>query len=280
MAKKPNVPKNNGSRSNDAEPLLPNPSLNLAAKTGRPTEDSLLFAWDQELRERAAAFTHSDTWRVLRIRGEFVTGFDALAEIGPAVTIFGSARVGPDHPMYKSARDVGGLLAKAGLATITGGGPGIMEAANRGASEAGGVSVGANIELPMEQGVNRWVNVPLNFRYFFVRKTMFVKYAEGFIIFPGGYGTLDELFESLTLIQTGKLWNFPIVLFGSEFWTGLVDWIEKRLVTDLMIKLEDRNLFRVTDDPQEAVNVMLASFRKHSEQLLLDDLDRMPGDLR
>jgi predicted Rossmann-fold nucleotide-binding protein len=177
--------------------------------------------------------------------GEFVSGFDSLAEIGPAVTIFGSARVGPDHPMYKAAREVGGLLAKSGLATITGGGPGIMEAANRGASEAGGVSVGANIELPMEQGVNRWVNVPLNFRYFFVRKTMFVKYA-----------------------------------FDSEFWAGLVDWIEKRLVTDLMIKLEDRNLFRITDDPQEAVDVMLASFRKHSEQLLLDDLDRMPGDLR
>jgi uncharacterized protein (TIGR00730 family) len=280
MPKKPNASKSNGSRSADREPLLPNPSLNLAAKTGRPTEDSLLFAWDQELRERAAAFTHSDTWRVLRIMGEFVSGFDALAEIGPAVTIFGSARVGTDHPMYKAARDVGGRLAKAGLATITGGGPGIMEAANRGAAEAGGVSVGANIELPMEQGVNQWVNVPLNFRYFFVRKTMFVKYAEGFIIFPGGYGTLDELFESLTLIQTGKLWNFPVVLFGTEFWDGLVDWIEKRLVTDLMIKHEDRNIFRVTDNPQEAVDIMLASFRKHSEQLLLDDLDRMPGDLR
>jgi uncharacterized protein (TIGR00730 family) len=280
MAKKSNASKSNGSRSADREPLLPNPSLNLAAKTGRPTEDSLLFAWDQELRERAAAFTHSDTWRVRRIMGEFVSGFDALAEIGPAVTIFGSARVRPNHPMYKAAQETGKLLAKAGLATITGGGPGIMEAANRGAAEAGGVSVGANIELPMEQGVNRWVNVPLNFRYFFVRKTMFVKYAEGFIIFPGGYGTLDELFESLTLIQTGKLWNFPIVLFGAEFWAGLVDWIEKRLVTDLMIKLEDRNLFRVTDDPQEAVDIMLASFRRHSEQLLLDDLDRMPGDLR
>jgi uncharacterized protein (TIGR00730 family) len=280
MPKKPNASKSNGSRSGDREPLLPNPSLNLAAKTGRPTEDSLLFAWDQELRERAAAFTHSDTWRVLRIMGEFVSGFDALAEIGPAVTIFGSARVGPSHPMYKAAREVGKLLAKAGLATITGGGRGILEAANRGAAEAGGTSVGANIELPMEQGVNRWVNVPLNFRYFFVRKTMFVKYAEGFIIFPGGYGTLDELFESLTLIQTGKLWNFPVVLFGTEFWDGLVDWIEKRLVTDLMIKHEDRNIFRVTDNPQEAVDIMLASFRKHSEQLLLDDLDRMPGDLR
>ena len=260
--------------------MIPNPTINVAARTGKPTEDSLLFAWDQELRDRAAAFTHSDTWRVLRIMGEFVAGFDALAEVGPAVTIFGSARVTPSHPMYKAAREVGKRLAKAGLGTITGCGPGIMEAANRGASEAGGVSIGANIELPMEQGVNRWVNVPLNFRYFFVRKTMFVKYAEGFIIFPGGYGTLDELFEALTLIQTGKLWNFPIVLFDTAYWSGLVEWIESRLEAEGMIKPEDRGLFKVTDDPQTAVDVMLDSYRRHSEQRLLEEADRVPGDLR
>ena len=280
MPEKPREPKSNGARNTKREPLIPNPTINVAARTGKPTEDSLLFAWDQELRDRAAAFTHSDTWRVLRIMGEFVAGFDALAEVGPAVTIFGSARVTPSHPMYKAAREVGRRLAKAGLGTITGGGPGIMEAANRGASEAGGVSIGANIELPMEQGVNRWVNVPLNFRYFFVRKTMFVKYAEGFIIFPGGYGTLDELFEALTLIQTGKLWNFPIVLFDTAYWSGLVEWIESRLEAEGMIKPEDRGLFKVTDDPQTAVDVMLDSYRRHSEQRLLDEADRVPGDLR
>jgi len=267
--------------SNDAkrEPLVPNPTINRAARAGKPTEDSLLFAWNQQQRERTAAFTHSDTWRVLRITGEFVAGFDALAELGPAVTIFGSARVGPNDRMYKAARDVGKRLAQAGLATITGGGPGIMEAANRGAQEGGGLSVGANIELPMEQGLNRWVTLPLNFHYFFVRKTMFVKYAEGFIIFPGGYGTLDELFESLTLIQTGKLWNFPVVLFGSEFWSGLVAWIETTLVGEAKITAEDRKLFTVTDDPQEAVDILVRSFRRHSEELR-DLADLTPGDLR
>jgi uncharacterized protein (TIGR00730 family) len=181
--------------------------------------------------------------------------------------------------MYRAARDVGKRLAEAGLATITGGGPGIMEAANRGAHEGGGQSIGANIELPMEQGLNRWVTLPLNFHYFFVRKTMFVKYAEGFIIFPGGYGTLDELFESLTLIQTGKLWNFPVVLFGSEFWSGLVEWIENRLVGESKITPNDRKLFTVTDDPQEAVDIMVASFRRHSEELRVES-DVTPGDLR
>jgi uncharacterized protein (TIGR00730 family) len=268
-----------GAKGAKRESLVPNPTINRAARSGKPTEDSLLFAWDQQQRERAAAFTHSDTWRVLRITGEFVAGFDALAEVGPAVTIFGSARVGPNDHMYKAARDVGKRLAASGLATITGGGPGIMEAANRGAQEGGGLSIGANIELPMEQGLNRWVTLPLNFHYFFVRKTMFVKYAEGFIIFPGGYGTLDELFESLTLIQTGKLWNFPVVLFGSEFWSGLVEWIEKTLVGESKITPNDRNLFTVTDDPQEAVDIMVASFRRHSEELRVES-DFTPGDLR
>lgn len=274
--KRPNIKTANGDKR---EPLVPNPTINRAARSGKPTEDSLLFAWDQQQREHTAAFTHSDTWRVLRITGEFVAGFDALAEVGPAVTIFGSARVGPHDRMYKAAREVGKLLAKAGLGTITGGGPGIMEAANRGAQEAGGLSIGANIELPMEQGLNRWVTLPLNFHYFFVRKTMFVKYAEGFIIFPGGYGTLDELFESLTLIQTGKLWNFPVVLFGSEFWSGLVDWIDGTLLEEAKISAHDRTLFTVTDDPQEAVSIMVDSFRRHSEERH-NLTDRTPGDFR
>lgn len=261
------------------ETMIPNPTINRAARSGKPTEDTLLFQWTKRDQEQASAFTHSDTWRVLRITGEFVAGFDALAEIGPAVTVFGSARVGPNDKMYKAAREVGRRLAGAGLATITGGGPGIMEAANRGAHEGGGISIGANIELPMEQGLNRWVNVPLNFRYFFVRKTMFVKYAEGFVIFPGGYGTLDELFEALTLIQTGKLRHFPVVLFGASFWSGLIAWIDEHLVATAKIAPHDRTIFTVTDDPKEVIDVMIASFQRLTDDPP-DDTDLTPGDLR
>jgi uncharacterized protein (TIGR00730 family) len=242
--------------------MVPNPTLNRAAKSGRPTEDELLLCWSEQDRERASAFTHSDPWRVLRIAGEFVAGFDALAELGPAVTIFGSARLTEDDPAYAAARELAAKLAHAGFTTITGGGPGAMEAANRGASEASGVSVGLNIELPHEQGMNRFVNLPLNFRYFFVRKTMFVKYAQAFVIFPGGYGTLDELFEALTLIQTGKLANFPVILFGTEFWRGLLDWIDDRLVGSAKIAAEDRGLLIVTDEVDEIVRVITAAYRK------------------
>jgi uncharacterized protein (TIGR00730 family) len=241
--------------------LIPNPTINRAARAGRPTEDRLLFAWSDEDRARAAAFTHSDPWRVLRITGEFVAGFDALVDVGPAVSIFGSARTPEDDPMYAAARTLGYKLATTGFATITGGGPGIMEAANRGAYEAGGVSVGANIELPMEQGLNRYVNLPLNFHYFFVRKTMFVKYALGFVIFPGGFGTLDELFEALTLIQTGKLGNFPVVLFGADYWQGLVDWIEGAVIAGGKISAKDRALITLTDDPDRVVEVIAESYR-------------------
>jgi uncharacterized protein (TIGR00730 family) len=236
--------------------MIPNPTLSRAARLGRPTEDSLLFCWTEEDRKRAAAFTHSDPWRVLRIMGEFVAGFDALAEVGPAVTMFGSARVGEDDPMYAAARTVARRLAETGFAIITGGGPGIMEACNRGAHEAGGLSIGANIELPREQGMNPYVTLALNFRYFFVRKTMFVKYAVGFVIFPGGYGTLDELFEALTLIQTGKLTGFPVVLFGTEYWRGLMAWLEEKLVGEGKIDPQDLALMTVTDDPDVVVNVM------------------------
>jgi hypothetical protein len=245
--------------------LLPNPSLNRAARAGLPTEDRKLLAWTDADRARAAEFTHGDPWRVLRIMGEFVTGFETLAEIGPAVTIFGSARINAADPMYHAARALGAALAGAGFAVITGGGPGIMEAANRGAADVGGVSVGANIELPMEQGVNRYVNVPLNFRYFFVRKTMFVKYAEGFVIFPGGFGTLDELFEALTLIQTGKLADFPVVLFGRAFWQGLLDWVQTTLVAERKISADDHGLLTVTDDVDEVLQIMLASYRRVQE---------------
>jgi uncharacterized protein (TIGR00730 family) len=230
-----------------------------------PTEDSKLLTWTDADRARAAAFTHGDPWRVLRIMGEFVTGFDTLAEIGPAVTIFGSARITAHDPMYEAARRLGAALAGAGFAVITGGGPGIMEAANRGAAEAGGISVGANIELPMEQGINRYVNVPLNFRYFFVRKTMFVKYAEGFVIFPGGFGTLDELFEALTLIQTGKLADFPVVLFGRDFWQGLLDWVQTTLVAERKISADDHGLLTVTDDVDEVLRIIVDGYHRAQE---------------
>jgi uncharacterized protein (TIGR00730 family) len=259
--------------------MIPNPWINRAVTMGKPTEDSLLFNVTREQQLRDASFTQSDTWRVLRITGEFVSGFDELASLGPAVTVFGSARIPATDPMYSAAREVGRLLARAGFATITGGGPGIMEAANRGAHEQGGVSVGANIELPMEQGLNRWVTVPLNFRYFFVRKTMFVKYAGGFIIFPGGYGTLDELFEALTLIQTGKLHHFPVVLFGTTFWAGLVSWIEEQLLSSAKIAANDRELFSVTDDPEQAVQIMVDSFRRFSDRLQNGEVET-PGDIR
>ncbi len=245
-----------------AEGMIPNVTLNRAARHGQPTEDRKLLSWTDRDRERAAAFTHSDPWRIMRITGEFVSGFDALAGIGPAVTVFGSARTHENDPMYAAARSVGAALAQAGFATITGGGPGIMEAANRGAMGAGGISVGANIELPFEQGLNRYVNLALNFRYFFVRKTMFVKYAEGFICFPGGFGTLDELFESLTLIQTGKLGMFPVVLFGRTYWQGLLDWISSTVLAEGKINPPDLDLLKVTDDPAEAVQVITAAYRQ------------------
>jgi uncharacterized protein (TIGR00730 family) len=205
-------------------------------------------------------FLHTDPWRVLRIQGEFVYGFNALAEIGAAVAVFGSARTAPDHPYYAAARELGKRLAEAGFAVITGGGPGIMAAANLGAQEAGGLSVGCNIELPFEQVANPFANLALNFRYFFVRKTMFVKYSEGFVIFPGGFGTLDELFEALTLVQTQKIHRFPIVLFGSAYWSGLLDWIKTTVLAEGAVSPEDLNLLVVTDSIDEVCEIMVDCF--------------------
>ena len=201
------------------------------------------------------SFIHSDPWRALRILGEFVDGFDALARVGPAVSVFGSARLGTGSPYYALALEVGRKLAERGYAVITGGGPGIMEAANRGASEAGGMSVGCTIELPHEQPVNEYVNLAIAFRYFFVRKTMFVKYSEAFIVFPGGFGTMDELFESLTLIQTGKALSFPVVLCGSAHWAGLLRWVQARMLEEGLIGRSDMDLFQLTDSPDEIVEL-------------------------
>ena len=197
----------------------------------------------------------NDSWRVLRFVSEFVDGFDTLADIGPAVTCFGSSRIGSTDPLYREAMKVGGALARRGVAVITGGGPGVMEAINRGCVEAGGVSVGCNIELPNEQALNDYVQIGIEFRHFFVRKTMFVRYASGFVIFPGGFGTLDELFEALTLAQTGKIEHFPIVLFGRSYWKGLLDWLRENALAAAMLGAEDLNLLEITDDPEEAADI-------------------------
>ena len=201
---------------------------------------------------------HMDPWRVLRIQSEFVDGFGALAELGPAVSIFGSARTQRTESIYKAARRMGSQIAKRNIAVITGGGPGIMEAANRGAALAGGKSVGLGIELPHEQGLNQWVNLGMSFRYFFVRKTMFIKYSSGVIVCPGGFGTLDEMFELLTLVQTHKVMSMPIVLYGTEYWRGLFEWLTSTVQDHGMISPLDPSLVLITDDPDEAVEVAVS----------------------
>jgi uncharacterized protein (TIGR00730 family) len=222
---------------------------------------------DRKLLERTErpAFLSSDPWRALRILAEFVDGFDALAEIGRAITVFGSARVSEGDPAYAIAREIGRLLAEDGYAVITGGGPGVMEAANRGCQEGGGLSVGCNIELPHEQDINPYVDLGVEFRYFFARKTMFVKYADGFVILPGGYGTLDEMMEALTLIQTGKIRHFPVVLVGSAFYAGFLEWIKAKLLGEGMISPDDLDLIQVTDDPKEVVEIVRKAGRRRAE---------------
>lgn len=208
----------------------------------------------------------SDSWRVFRIMGEFVDGFDNLATITNGVSLFGSARTSEDDPMYIAAQETGRLLAEAGFEVITGGGPGIMEAGNRGAYEAGKVSVGCNIELPFEQVPNPYLTKSLSFKYFFVRKTMFIKYSNAFIIFPGGFGTMDELFEALTLIQTKKIRNFPVVLFGPQYWQGLLQWITSTMLNERYINEEDLQLMHLTDSPQEAVNFIIKTCGRPEEK--------------
>jgi uncharacterized protein (TIGR00730 family) len=228
----------------------------------KPTEDERLL---NPGRAKERNFTNTDPWRVLRIQGEFVEGFDTLAELGSAVSIFGSARTPADDPMYQAAVETARLLAKAGLAVITGGGPGIMEAGNKGAREGGGVSVGLNIELPFEEQSNPYVDISIDFHYFFVRKMMFVKYAQAFVIFPGGFGTMDELFEALTLIQTGKIVNFPVILFGSTYWTGLLSWLKDQMEAGGKISPGDIDLMVVTDSPAEVRDRILVAMKERQK---------------
>ena len=250
-------------RTTPAEPppQPPIPVTEFAKQPGEETEDERLLQRESQVSPEVG--TTTDAWRVFRIMGEFVEGFDTLARLGPSVSIFGSARTRPDDPDYLAAQRTAELLVGHGFGVMTGGGPGIMEAANRGAAEAGGASVGCNIELPFEQGMNRWVRTAINFRYFFVRKTMFVKYAEGFVIFPGGFGTMDELFEALTLIQTGKVRDFPVVLFGSDYWSGLLDWIRTRMLGDGKIKPEDMELVMVTDSVEDAAQHIVDCYERN-----------------
>jgi len=220
----------------------------------RTTEDEQLLNFPSPSR---AEFTHTDTWRVMRILGEFIEGFDRLASLDKAVAVFGSARVTPEDPHYGLAEEMARRLAQAGFAIITGAGPGIMEAANKGAREAGGRSIGCNIELPFEQRPNPYVDTLIDFRYFFARKTMFVKYASAFLIFPGGFGTLDELFEALVLIQTGKLYHFPVILFGKRYWGGLFEWLRARVLQEGKIRKDDLDLMLLTDDPAQATELVI-----------------------
>ncbi len=220
---------------------------------GRDTADARLLETPP-----TSDFTHTDPWRVMRIQSEFVQGFDALAEIGPAISVFGSARTKADSPYYAMGVEVGRRLVEAGVAVITGGGPGSMEAANRGAAEAGGLSIGLGIELPFETGMNEWVGLGVDFRYFFARKTMFVKYAQGFVVLPGGLGTLDELFEAMVLVQTSKVSQFPIVLVDKAFWGPLMDWVRDTMVAQGLVSPGDLDIVQLVDTAEEAVELVMA----------------------
>ncbi|MBA3339167.1 MAG: TIGR00730 family Rossman fold protein [Gemmatimonadaceae bacterium] len=225
------------------------------------TDDEKLLQVPGNNQKHQGDFTRTDPWRVLRIMGEFIEGFDTLADVDRGVSIFGSARTAPDDPQYLAAQETARLLAEAGFSIITGAGPGIMEAANKGARLGGGRSIGCNIQLPFEQGANPYVDTLVNFQYFFVRKTMFIKYSSAFIIFPGGFGTLDEAFEALTLIQTGKLYQFPVILFGRHYWAGLIRWLQSRVLVERKISPGDMDLLLLTDDPREAAHAVVEAWK-------------------
>jgi hypothetical protein len=262
----------------------PGPARHRGAVTLRREAIPLSTADQRLLDSRARAdWKTKDAWRALRILSEFVEGFDSLADLPPAVSVFGSARAKPDSPEVEMAEQLGAALARAGYAVITGGGPGVMEAANRGASEAGGLSVGLGIELPFEQGLNDWVDIGIDFRYFFARKTMFVKYAQAFVVLPGGFGTMDELFEALTLVQTKKVTRFPVVLMGSAYWHGLLEWIRNTMAAEGKISPVDLDLICLTDDVNEAVRHIVeadAAFTAEQEAVEREVVRRTAADQR
>ena len=254
----------------------------------RVIDDAIRDLWmpiteDEKLLQhptRGSDFTRTDTWRVMRIMSEFIEGFDKLSDVRKGVSIFGSARTAPDDPQYGQAQETARLLAEAGFAIITGAGPGIMEAANKGARDGGGHSVGCNIELPFEQGANPYVDTLVDFRYFMVRKTMFIKYSVAFIIFPGGFGTLDELFEALTLIQTGKIYQFPVILFGRHYWAGLLRWIGTRVLAEKKISPGDMDLMILTDDPREAAEAVIQAYQaqRHTDRVRVEQQEQRRSD--
>jgi uncharacterized protein (TIGR00730 family) len=252
--------------STEDERLLYRPARKLVSPSEPVPQDQIKE--EEHALDRALHydFTLTDPWRVFRIMSEFVEGFDTLSHIPPSVAIFGSARIKPEEPAYIAAVETARLLAKAGFGIITGGGPGIMEAGNKGAQEGGNVSVGCNIELPFEQGPNLYLDISLDFRYFFVRKTMFVKYAEAFIIFPGGFGTMDELFEALLLIQTKKVSHFPVILYDSKYWAGLINWIRDTMLVTEKILPEDAGLLLLSDDPEEICKIVIDAYQESYRQ--------------
>ena len=258
---------NRGRRSTtEDERFLSRPTQPLIKPTeAMPQEEQRL---QEHALERALHFdfTHTDPWRVFRIMSEFVDGFDALSQIPPSIAIFGSARTKPDDPDYMAAVETARLLAKAGFGIVTGGGPGIMEAGNKGAQDGDNVSIGCNIELPFEQGSNPHLDISLDFHYFFVRKTMFVKYAEAFVIFPGGFGTMDELFEALTLIQTQKVSHFPVILYNSKYWAGLINWIRDTMLPSNKVNTDDIGLLMLSDDPAEICKIVIEAYQESYRQ--------------
>src|SRR5437660_11822137 len=271
--------RNNGQVTED-ERLLHRPTQPLISPTD-PAATEQVKQYEPALeRSMQFDFTNTDPWRVFRIMSEFVEGFDTLSHIPPAVAVFGSARVKPEDPAYAAAVETARLLAKAGFGIITGGGPGIMEAANKGAQEGGNISIGCNIELPFEQKPNPYLDISLDFRYFFVRKTMFVKYSEAFVIFPGGFGTMDELFEALTLIQTKKVNHFPVILYGSEYWGGLIAWIRDCMLASEKIFPEDAGLLRLSDDPQEICKIVIEAYQEEYCQERANPADHREQSIR
>ncbi len=271
---------NQNGRITEDERLLRRPTQPLISPTEPVPQEQV--TQEQHALDRALHldFTLTDPWRVFRIMSELVDGFDALAHIPPSVAFFGSARLKPESPAYQAAEETARLLARAGFGVITGGGPGIMEAANKGAQEEDSCSIGCNIELPFEQASNQYLDISVDFSYFFVRKTMFIKYSEAFIIFPGGFGTMDELFEALTLIQTKKVNHFPVILYDSTFWGGMVSWINKSMVEMGTIGAEDTQLLQLCDDPTEICKIVVEAYKESYNQDLSDRTNHRDQSIR